>query len=496
MDEDAKYDYDYAVIGGGSGGLASAKAAADLGANVVLFDYVKPSPQGTTWGLGGTCVNVGCIPKKLMHFTGLLGAGLHDAKAMGWEFGAPKHNWETMLSSINNYIKSLNFGYRSDLITKGVKYINGLAAFVDPHTLQYKDAKGNLGKCTARYILLATGGRPYFPEIPGKELAISSDDIFWMKTPPKKTLCIGASYISLECAGFLNECGYDTTVMVRSILLRGFDRECADRIGTFMEDSGVKFIKEHVPERLDRTEDGRIKVTYRPSKQVIANLKTEVFDTVLVATGRYADTEGINCAAAGVKVTKKGKFDCVNEQTNVSNIFAVGDVVEGRAELTPVAIQAGALLAKRLFGGSKLQMDYINVPTTVFTPIEYSCTGYSEEDAKTEFGEADLEIYHTQFMPLEMAPVHRTSKVTQEELGNVASCKLICLKSDAERVVGIHYVGPNAGEVMQGFGLAVKLGATKADFDNIVGIHPTTAENLTTLKVTKASGESADAGGC
>lgn len=496
MDEE-KYDYDYVVIGGGSGGLASAKAAAELGANVALFDYVKKSPQGTTWGLGGTCVNVGCIPKKLMHYTAILGAGMHDAKQMGWQFEDPKHKWETMVESVNNYVRSLNFGYRSALMEKGVKYINSLASFVDAHTLAYTDSKGNAQKVTAEHILIATGGRPYFPDCPGmKELAISSDDIFWKQTPPGKTLCIGASYISLECAGFLNECGYDTTVMVRSILLRGFDRECAERIGTFMEDTGVKFINEHVPERLDRTEDGRIQVTYKASKGLISQAKTEVFDTVLVATGRYADTEGLNLAAAGVKTSRKGKFECKNERTNVPNIYAVGDVVEGQPELTPVAIQAGVLLAKRLFGQSKLQMDYINVPTTVFTPVEYSACGYSEEDAKKEFGDFDIEVYHTQFTPLEMAATHRMSHKTGEEIGNFSSCKLICLKSDAERVVGIHYVGPNAGEVMQGFGLAIKLGATKADFDNVVGIHPTTAENFTTLKITKASGVNADAGGC
>jgi len=476
--------------------LASAKTAAELGANVVLFDFVKPSPQGTSWGLGGTCVNVGCIPKKLMHYTGILGAGLHDAKAMGWNFEDPEHKWSTMVETVTNYIKSLNFGYRSDLMKKNVKYINGLASFVDSNTLEYVDKKGKKGTLTARNVLLASGGRPNFPNIPGIEHAISSDDIFWMENSPGKTLCIGASYISLECAGFLNECGYDTTVMVRSILLRGFDRECADRVGAYMEHAGVKFIQKHVPEKLEKLDNGQIKVYYKSSKGLIAEQKSAVFDTVLVATGRKADTGGLNLDAAGVKVNKYGKFDCVNEQTNVANIFAVGDVVEGRAELTPVAIQAGTLLAKRLFGGSKMQMDYVNVPTTVFTPMEYSCCGFSEEDATEKFGAGNLEIYHTQFTPLEHAAVHRTSKTTDEEISNPASCKLICLKTDAERVVGIHYVGPNAGEVMQGFGLAIKLGATKADFDNIVGIHPTTAENFTTLKVTKSSGVDANAGGC
>jgi len=490
-----EYDYDYAVIGGGSGGLASAKEAAKQGARVVLFDFVKPSPQDTVWGLGGTCVNVGCIPKKLMHYAALCGATLHDAKKMGWDVPEAKLTWEKMLETVNNHVRSLNFGYRVELKKKGVNYINALARFEDKHTLSYVEKNGKEGRCTARNVLIAVGGRPSIPDIPGKELAISSDDIFWWPKPPGKTLCVGASYISLECAGFLNECGFDTTVMVRSILLRGFDRECAAEIGKYMEQTGTKFIREHVPEKLEKTEDGRIQVTFKPSKGLVSMPKTEVFDTVLFATGRTADTSGLNLEAAGVKVTAKGKFQCENEQTNVDNIYAVGDVVDGRDELTPVAIQAGNLLARRLFAGSKQQMDYDNVATTVFTPIEYSCTGLSEEAAKEKFGEKDLEIYHVHFTPLEMAAVHREA-VDGSEIENPAFCKLVCLKSDFERVVGIHYVGPNAGEIMQGFSLAMKLGATKADFDNVVGIHPTVAENFTTLAITKASGESAEASGC
>jgi len=491
-----EYEYDYAVIGGGSGGLASAKAAAALGAKVVLFDFVKPSPQGTKWGLGGTCVNVGCIPKKLMHYCGILGAGLHDAKAMGWNFNDPVHKWGTMVETVNNYVKSLNFGYRSELSQKGVKYINGLAKFEDPHTISWVDKKNREGKTTAKNILIAVGGRPVVPDLPGKELVITSDDIFWKQDAPGKTLCIGASYISLECAGFLNEMGYDTSVMVRSILLRGFDREFSNAAGSFMEHTGVKFINGNVPTKFEKTEDGRIKVYYQASKGLIAEEKSDVFDTVIAAIGRYADTKGLNLPAAGVEVNKKGEFVCVNEQTNVKHIYAVGDVVHEKQELTPVAIQAGTLLAKRLFGGGTEQMDYENVPTTVFTPMEYSCTGLSEEDAEAKYGADDLEIYHSQFTPLELGAVHRESKVTKDEIENPARVKLICLKSDCLRVVGIHYLGPNAGEIMQGFGLAVKLGATKADFDNAVGIHPTAAENFNTLKITKSSGQSAAASGC
>merc|ERR1711971_131746 len=439
---------------------------------------------------GGTCVNVGCIPKKLMHYTGILGAGLHDAKALGWEFNEPEHKWESMSEAVTNYIKSLNFGYRTELMTKGVEYKNALAQFTDAHTIVYKDDKGNEGKLTAKNVLVAVGGRPKYPDLPGIEHVISSDDIFWMEKPPGKTLCIGASYISLECAGFLNEMGYDTTIMVRSILLRGFDRESAERIGKYMEHVGCKMIKEHVPEKFEKLDNGKIRVHYKPSKGGGAS-KSEDFDTVLMAVGRNPDTKGLNCDAAGLKTNKWGKFEVNDEQTNVPNIYAVGDVVEGCDELTPVAIQAGMLLAKRLYAGQKLKMDYINVPTTVFTPLEYSCCGYSEEAATEKFGEHSIEVYHRKFWPLEWTIAGHDPQL----------CYMKCITirddpSGEEPVIGLHYVGPNAGEVMQGFATAMKSGMTKRILDNTVGIHPVNAEWMTDMSVTKRSGVELQQSGC
>ena len=213
------------TLGGGSGGLACAKQAASHGAKVAVADFVKPTPQGTSWKLGGTCVNVGCIPKKMMHYASLLGEAYHDQKLAGWQIESkPEFCWKTMIGNVNAHVRSLNFGYKGELSDKNVKYYNKYAKFIDAHTLSLEDKKGNIEQVTADKIVIATGGRPSYPDIPGaKEHCITSDDIFWMKKAPGKTLIVGASYVALECAGFLQGMGFNTTVMVRSILLRGFD---------------------------------------------------------------------------------------------------------------------------------------------------------------------------------------------------------------------------------------------------------------------------------
>jgi len=483
----AAYDYDIVIIGGGSGGLACSKECAKFGARVAVLDYVKPSPQGTTWGLGGTCVNVGCIPKKLFHTAGILGESLHDAESYGWSVPTKgPHDWAKLVDAVQDYISSLNFGYRTELREKSVTYLNVLGSFVDPHTLECVDKRSKRTRITAKYIVIAVGGRPRQLDIPGREHVISSDDIFSLATPPGKTLCVGASYVSLECAGFLNALGYDTTVMVRSIILRGFDKMSAEMIDEHMVRKGVKFIREALPTSIVKQEDGRLLVTYTGAGGVVG---TEVFDTVLSAIGRYADVEGLNLPAAGVVVGKDGKLTCVNEQTNVPNIFAIGDVISKAPELTPVAIKAGRLLAARLFAGSTALMDYKMVPTTVFTPLEYGCVGLSEEEAIEKYGEDRVESFLSGFMPLEW-------KLTDHRASDTAYAKLVCDKEDNLRVLGFHVLGPNAGEITQGFAVAVKLGATYHTFCDTVGIQPTTAEEFTTLTVTRSSGLSAAKGGC
>jgi len=487
------YDYDIIVIGGGSGGLSASKEASKLGLKVAVCDFVKPTPKGTAWGLGGTCVNVGCIPKKLMHQAAILGEGIKDAKEYGWntEPDTAKHDWNKMVEQVQNHIGSLNWGYRVALREKSVTYMNEYATFVDAHTLKTVNKKGKEKTVTADKFILAMGGRPKYPDIPGaKELGITSDDIFSLGHAPGKCLLVGASYIALECAGFLKGLGFDVTVMVRSILLRGFDQQMANKIGEYMEEHGINMVRECVPTGLEEIEPGtpgKIKVNGQYND---GTAYADEFNTVVFAIGRDACTSNIGLDNIGVKMNpKNGKIlHDAEEATNIPNIFAIGDVLDDKPELTPVAIQAGKLLARRLAGVTKTLTDYVNVCTTVFTPLEYGTCGLSEEDAIKVYGAEDVEVYHTNFWPLEWTVSHRPD--------NACYTKLLCVKSQKEKVVGFHYLGPNAGEVSQGFGIALRMGATKADFDGLIGIHPTTAESLTTLAITKSSGVSAEASGC
>lgn len=482
------YDYDLFVIGGGSGGISAARWAAELGKKVALADFVQPSPAGSTWGVGGTCVNVGCIPKKLMHYSGILAESKHDMQMAGIAVDSQTpHKWETMVGSVQKHIKSLNWGYKADMIKLKIKYFNMYATFKDAHTIHLDNGKTQ-ETVTADKIVIAVGGRPQYPGIPGdKEFGITSDDIFSLKKAPGKTLVVGASYIALECSGFLTALGYDCTVMVRSILLRGFDQDMANRIGSYMENHGTKFIRSAVPTKLERPDPaGPIHVTYEQDGQ----LKTGEFDTVLFAIGRYALTKNIGLETTGVKAESNGKLKVNDvEETNVPNIYAIGDVIYGQLELTPVAIKAGKLLAYRLFGGKTDKMDYINVPTTVFTPLEYGSCGLSEEDAKAKYGAENISTYHTEFKPLEWA----LYKARPE-----GDCyvKVLVNKLDNNKVVGFHILAPNAGEVTQGVGIAMKCGVTKELLDSCVGIHPTIAEDCIGLQFTKEDNPDASKGGC
>ncbi|RWS08215.1 Thioredoxin reductase 1: cytoplasmic-like protein [Dinothrombium tinctorium] len=480
MLEDHPYEYDLVVIGGGSGGLSASKKAAQLGRKVAVLDFVEPTPLGTTWGLGGTCVNVGCIPKKLMHTAGLIGQLLKDANYYGWRTiddqdlelnKTIKHNWMKMIEEIQNHIKSLNFGYRVQLREEKVTYLNSYGSFIDSHTLKTVDKKGQIKNITANKFIIATGERPRYPnDCEGaREYSITSDDLFSLPYCPGKTLVVGASYVALECAGFLRGLGLDVTVMVRSILLRGFDQEMAEKVGEYMKEEGVKFIRPCVPikvEQLKAGEPGRLRVT---GKKGDGEIVVDEYNTVMFAIGRDACTDRIGLENVGVyRNPKTGKIPSVNEQTNVPHIYAIGDILEGKPELTPVAIEAGMLLARRLFSNSTIQCDYLNVPTTVFTPLEYGACGYAEEDAIKKFGADNIEVYIQNFVPLEWTIAHRPV--------NACYAKLICLSNEKERAIGFHYLGPNAGEVTQLVGIILKKNCTKADFDALIGIHPTCAE--------------------
>ncbi|CAB3234731.1 unnamed protein product [Arctia plantaginis] len=491
LSKNGNFDYDLAVIGGGSGGLACAKEAVNLGARVTVLDFVQPSPQGTKWGLGGTCVNVGCIPKKLMHQAALLGESIHEATAYGWQVPAlsnVKINWPALTESVQNHIKSVNWVTRVDLRDKKIEYINGLGEFKDPHTIIATLKNGSKKELTAKNIVIAVGGRPHYPNIPGAlEYCISSDDIFSLGHEPGKTLVVGAGYIGLECAGFLNSMGYPATVLVRSVPLRGFDQQMARMVTNEMEERGVKFCHKCVPLSVEKLENGKLKARWQNTE---TNQQVEeIFDTVLMATGRYALTKQLNLEAAGVNcVTPNGKIAAATEQTNVPHIYAVGDVLEDRPELTPVAICAGRLLARRLFSGSSQQMDYDNIATTVFTPLEYGAVGLSEEVATSRYGADNLEIYHAYYKPTEFFIPQR----------NIKNCylKAVALREQPQKILGLHFVGPHAGEVIQGFAAAIKCGITMEQLMNTVGIHPTVAEEFTRLNITKRSGKDPNPASC
>lgn len=481
------YDYDLVVVGGGSGGLAAAKEATALGAKVAVLDYVTPTPLGTKWGLGGTCVNVGCIPKKLMHQAALLGEAIHDARSYGWQVGdSVSHNWEGLKDAVQAHIKSVNWVTRVELRDKKVEYINGLGTFKDAHTIHTVTKQGERN-LTGKYILIAVGGRPRYPDIPGAiEYGITSDDIFSLNKSPGKTIIIGAGYIGLECAGFLNGLGFDATVMVRSVPLRGFDQQMASIIAEEMKDQGVKFLNKCIPKSVEKLDSGKLKITWTDeAKQEFS----DECDTVLFAIGRRALTKELKVENAGVKVAGDGeKIDGNNEQTNVSNVYAVGDVLYRKPELTPVAIHAGRLLARRLFGSSNVNMDYDNVATTVFTPLEYGCVGLSEETAISRYGNDNVEVYHAYYKPTEFFIPQRS----------ITHCylKVITLREGEQKVLGMHFIGPQAGEVIQGFAAAIKCNLTINALMSTVGIHPTIAEEFTRINITKRSGKDPNPQSC
>ncbi|KAL7839971.1 hypothetical protein SRHO_G00266290 [Serrasalmus rhombeus] len=486
-----KYDYDLVVIGGGSGGLACSKEAAQLEQKVAVLDYVEPSVRGTTWGLGGTCVNVGCIPKKLMHQTALLGTAVKDAKKYGWKIPEPvSHDWATMSQAVQNHVKSLNWGHRVQLQDRKVKYLNMKGSLVDEHTIRGMNAKGKEMTVTARNVVIATGGRPKYPtHVPGAlEFGISSDDLFWLKESPGKTLVVGASYVGLECAGFLTGIGLDTTVMVRSIALRGFDQQMSRLVTDYMEAYGTRFSWDAVPKKVEKLPSGLLQVTWTDTQSKQEH--QDAFNTVLWAVGRAPETKTLNLKQVGVELNEDtGKvIVAADERTSVSNIFAIGDIAQGRPELTPTAIKAGKLLARRLAGHSSQLMNYDNVPTTVFTPLEYGCVGLSEEEAERRCGKENVEVYHAFYKPLEFT-------VAERDAGQ-CYIKVVCEGHGDQRVLGLHFTGPNAGEVTQGFALGLQCGFTYAQLRDTVGIHPTCAEELTKINITKRSGLDATVTGC
>ncbi|XP_061241722.1 thioredoxin reductase 2, mitochondrial isoform X4 [Bos javanicus] len=396
----------------------------------------------------------------------------------------------TLADAVQNHVKSLNWGHRVQLQDRKVKYFNVKASFVDTHTVCGVSKGGEETLLSAEHIVIATGGRPRYPtHIEGAlEYGITSDDLFWLKESPGKTLVVGASYVALECAGLLTGLGLDTTVMIRSVPLRAFDQQMASLVTEHMAGHGTRILRGCAPEKVEKLPGQQLRVTWVDLTSDRKDAGT--FDTVLWAIGRVPETASLNLEKAGVHtnpVTGKILVDA-QETTSVPHIYAIGDVAEGRPELTPTAIMAGRLLAQRLSGRTSDLMDYSSVPTTVFTPLEYGCVGLSEEAAVARHGEEHVEVYHAFYKPLEFTVPQR----------DASQCyiKMVCLREPPQLVLGLHFLGPNAGEVIQGFALGIKCGASYQQLMRTVGIHPTCAEEVAKLRISKRSGLDPTVTGC
>ncbi|KAF0288256.1 Thioredoxin reductase 1, cytoplasmic [Amphibalanus amphitrite] len=404
-----------------------------------------------------------------------------------------------MVKGIQRHISSLNWGYRVQLRERHVTYMNAYAEFVDAHTLRTVDKKGRERLISARNVVLAMGGRPRIPDIPGAELGISSDDLFSAAAQPRPDAG-GRRQLHRARVRRLpprpRPAGHGDGPLHPPSRLRPADGRAGRRAPGATRRALPAPLRAHAARaRRTRREEEADAAESRPSIRVTAQMEDGTtlvaeYDTVLFATGRRACTAGIGLEKIGVRLSPKdGKVMCNEaEQTSVEHVYAVGDILSGHPELTPVAIQAGRQLARRLVTGATALTDYQYIPTTVFTPAEYGCVGLSEEAAVERYGEHDIEVFHQYFTPLELTVPQRDE--------NASYGKLICVKSQRQRVVGFHLVAPHAGEVTQGFAVALRLGATKADLDASVGIHPTVAEQFTFMFITKASGANSKSTGC
>ncbi|RXK34876.1 glutathione-disulfide reductase [Tremella mesenterica] len=466
-------EYDYLVIGGGSGGIASARRAAEHGAKVGLIEG--------THRLGGTCVNVGCVPKKIMWYTADVADTLRKAAPYG--FGNPEDakkmyenfDWTTLKHKRDAYIKNLNGIYERNLLNSKVDEHQGWASFVDRNTVQIKQDDGTTYQVRAKNILIAVGGRPTIPSnetIPGASYGIDSDGFFDLETQPKRVAVVGAGYISVELAGVFNTLGTETHLIIRyDQVLRTFDPMLSDTLMPYMEKTGMKVHKSSHVKKVEKTSSGSLLV-YVDSLD-----KPLEVDTLLWAIGRHSNTEKLNLKSVGVETNDKG--DVVVDEYQVStvpNIFAVGDVA-GKYLLTPVAIAAGRRLSNRLFGPEKFKnqkLSYENIPSVVFSHPTIGTTGLTEPEARKKYGDENVKIYKTSFKAMSFAMV-------EDEHKQPTAYKLVCVGPE-EKVVGLHIIGQGSDEMLQGFGVAVKMGATKEDFDSCVAIHPTSAEELVTLR--------------
>jgi len=459
--------YDYLVIGGGSGGVASARRAAQYGAKVLLIEGQH---------IGGTCVNVGCVPKKVMWYASDVAGKIEQAKEYGFDVDpklAKTFNWEYFKPKRDAYIKRLNGIYERNLAKEDVELKYGWAKFNKDGIVEVvsssnkEENEKNVELFTADHILIATGGTPVKLNVPGSELGIDSDGFFKLEKQPKKVGIVGAGYIGAEFAGFFHGLGTETHLIIRGeTLLRKFDDSIQSTITKFYEKSGIHLHKNTNVKSLEKIGDS-IKVIFENDDFI------EV-DELIWTIGRKSLT-GIGLENIGVKTNSHGQIIADDYQnTNIPKIYSLGDVV-GKVELTPVAIAAGRKLSNRIFGPKEFsndKLDYTNIPSVVFSHPEAGSIGLSEKEAIAKFGSDDLKIYKTNFTPMYYSMLEEKSPI---------SYKLIC-QGPNEKVIGLHIVGDASSEILQGFGVAIKMGATKKDFDSCVAIHPTSAEELVTLR--------------
>jgi glutathione reductase (NADPH) len=444
--------FDLIIVGGGSGGLACAQRAAEYGAKVAVIESHR---------LGGTCVNVGCVPKKVMWNAASVALGLADAEDYGFSVTVGDSDWPHLKRKRDAYVLRLNGIYERNLAAKGVTYVRGAARFLDKGTVGV-----NGERLTAQHIVIATGGRPRVPELPGAEHGITSDGFFSLEQRPKRVAIVGSGYVACELAGAFHELGTEVEIFIRKDhLLMSFDAMLGKSLMREMREQGIIIHHHVVPERVSEHSGGK---TLRASD----GREFAGFDCLLWAVGRYANVSGLGLERAGVAVD-----DCdfvvtdALQNANVPGLYAIGDVT-GRAALTPVAIAAGRRLSDRLFGGkTDRRLEYSMIPTVVFTHPPIGTVGASEAEARAQYGDA-VKVYVADFTPMYHA---MTARKTHTDM------KLVCIGPE-ERIIGCHIIGAGADEMLQGFAVAIRMGATKQDFDDTVAIHPTSAEEMVTMR--------------
>ena len=453
------YDYDLFVIGAGSGGVRASRIAAGYGARVGICEDFR---------VGGTCVIRGCVPKKLLVYGSKFAHEFEDAAAFGWTLEPPTHSWSTLRDNVAREVDRLNGVYVRMLDGSGVKLHMGRGRLMDRHTIQIEGGQAGGETITAEKILIATGGTPLVPEIPGKEFGITSNEAFHLPELPKRIAIIGAGYIAVEFAGIFNGLGsHVDLVLRRDRVLRGFDEECRTAVHESLRESGIGLRTEMQLECIE-AKDG--KAPYTIHTQLGGMLET---DLVMYATGRVPNTKGIGLEKVGVQLGKVGAI-AVDEwsKTTADNIWAVGDVTN-RINLTPVALMEGHCFADTEFGNKPRKADHRDVASAVFCQPELASVVLTEEEARRQRG--DVRIFASAFRPMKYTISGRQQRTFM---------KLI-VEAATDKVVGIHMVGDDAAELIQGLAVAVKAGATKAQFDATVGIHPTSGEEFVTMRTAR-----------